>query len=458
MSHLEAVEAVEAAEKQLRSSMKVMVVVPAIAGIAGGLFSRSFVPVVAVGVKGIDSVALVLGLLTVALMLFFSIQQNPVTKYRRDPMRVVCVQARAVMTVWWSIFGALMAWFYCVYMDPSVIGWLLIAGSAILMSLLAALVPPPEEEWRRALRQRELRALKISVLSLDSSPSARPWVPIAVFALMIPGLLVMVVFVMGGDLPYLQSGCLMAGFAIAIYVLEVSVLHQWRFLKEQQANWWSGFTFMVPLNLFIFLMWLQGLITLLPSCSLVILLWVLGGWPPVLVAVFGPRKSIGILVGNSLRKELLSLRATLAAEQNATREEDVPPLGRPVRIEGIDLEVLSKHPDPSAKFVVPLRMSVAPNEMWIAILTSVWNQKGSRRRRLPLGKVSGSCVLIENTTIQQVEECYLPELIGAVRLTNDLYKKHRKDKAELDAKRKDIVKSRQLKAKDLNDRLRESCS
>lgn len=108
-----------------------------------------------------------------------------------------------------------------------------------------------------------------------------------------------------------------------------------------------------------------------------------------------------------------------------------------IRILGVIVEEVT-HPRNdgtrgSALYTVPFRLSGSPRALWANLFVKHWNSPArfTLRHRPGIARVSGDRLLLEGTTIEEVDEVHRPTLKFAIEAANREYREITRRKAEL---------------------------
>jgi len=101
-----------------------------------------------------------------------------------------------------------------------------------------------------------------------------------------------------------------------------------------------------------------------------------------------------------------------------------PPSGEPLRLAGVDEAGVTRPAGDgtrgSALYAVPFRLSGAPDSLWSQLLVQNWDRPASfgSMHRPGIARVVGSRIILDGTTIEEVERYHLATLKLAVDATN----------------------------------------
>ena len=83
----------------------------------------------------------------------------------------------------------------------------------------------------------------------------------------------------------------------------------------------------------------------------------------------------------------------------------------------------------SALYAVPIQLSGTPSRLWVDLFIQNWNHppKFTSMHRPGIAKVIGSRIVLDGTTIEEVEKCHQETLKIAVELANKQAEDHEKE-------------------------------
>jgi TIR domain len=156
--------------------------------------------------------------------------------------------------------------------------------------------------------------------------------------------------------------------------------------------------------------------------------------PPSLEGVFyervdphAPAASMAPILASIHRHAANSPESTPA---QATATPPTGPVTEPVQIEGVIVEEVGEPRNDSsprsALYRVPLRLSRAPSAEWAADFVATWDSppEFTTRHRPGIASISGDRILLDGTTMDELERVHLQTLRLALEIANDREAKH----------------------------------
>jgi len=84
----------------------------------------------------------------------------------------------------------------------------------------------------------------------------------------------------------------------------------------------------------------------------------------------------------------------------------------------------------SALYIIPFELTKQPTEDWIRLFIKAWNDLllHNSKHRPGIASVSGNKIILNGTTIEEVEDCHREALERAVKFANDGLRESKKEK------------------------------
>lgn len=127
----------------------------------------------------------------------------------------------------------------------------------------------------------------------------------------------------------------------------------------------------------------------------------------------------------------------------------------PIRILGIDTDAVGRPRNDgtrgSALYAIPLRLSRAPSWVWAEVFTEVWDHppRFSSMHRPGIGSVVGDRIVLDGTTLEELEEYHMDTLKGVLDEVN-------RRVAEAEAQQRDAARKKAAETAELEQKVRDA--
>lgn len=109
----------------------------------------------------------------------------------------------------------------------------------------------------------------------------------------------------------------------------------------------------------------------------------------------------------------------------------------------------------SALYSIPLRLSEQPPAIWNKIFSAYWRSPPSftSMHRPEIASVSGDCIILNGTTMEELEKYHLKTLKVVVKATNEEAEKAMSLAAEQKQRRQERSQNHRSRVSEISDRL-----
>ena len=153
-------------------------------------------------------------------------------------------------------------------------------------------------------------------------------------------------------------------------------------------------------------------------------------------------------------------QAAAPVTRGADKPVRVDELDAPIRIVGVVVDEVGEPRNDgsrgSALYRVPFRLSRTPSPMWARLFPDVWNRPPSftTMHRPGIAQVMGDRIILDGTTIEEVEKYHRDTLVLVVERVNELVEEQQRKEREAREQEAERHRRHQRKVSDIADRIK----
>lgn len=169
---------------------------------------------------------------------------------------------------------------------------------------------------------------------------------------------------------------------------------------------------------------------------------------------------LSTLLGSRPTPPPVSAPARSSRGQALTTAPLEPPIGEPVRIVGVIADEVGEPRNDgtrgSALYAVPFRLSRRVSGDWAKVFEQVWNRppRFTTMHRPGIARVSGDRIILNGTTIEEVQRYHRDTLVLCVQETNRIIAEHEDQVRRAEEERQRQSDEHRSRVSDLSDKIR----